>query len=115
MDANITGLFRGGAPDRLSELALKETDPRLRREAIQKLGLTGSEKSGATLRQLYTSEKDPAIKRTILNAFFIQGNAATLVEIARAEQDPQLKREAVQKLSLMRSKEATDYMMELLK
>ena len=34
---------------------------------------------------------------------------------ARAEQDPQLKREAVQKLSLMRSKEATDYMMELLK
>ena len=28
---------------------------------------------------------------------------------------PTLKREAVQKLSLMRSKEATDYMMELLK
>ena len=114
-DAIINALFIGGAADRLSELALKETDPRLRREAIQKLGLTGAERSAATLKQLYASEKDPAIKKTILNAFFIQGNAATLVEIARAEQDPQLKREAVQKLSLMRSKEATDYMMELLK
>ena len=36
-------------------------------------------------------------------------------EIARAETDPGLKREAVQKLSLMQSKEAADYMMELLK
>jgi HEAT repeat protein len=114
-DAIINGLFIGGAADRLSELALKESDPRLRREAIQKLGLTGAERSAATLRQLYNTEKDPSIKGTILNAFFIQGNAATLVEIARAEPDPQLKREAVQKLSLMRSKEATDYMMELLK
>ena len=114
-DAIINALFVGGAADRLSELAMKESDPRLRREAIQKLGLTGGERSAATLKQLYASEKDVAVKKTILNAFFIQGNAAALVEIARAEQDPQLKREAVQKLSLMRSKEATDYMMELLK
>ena len=114
-DAIINALFVGGGADRLAELAQKETDPRLRREAIQKLGLTGSEKSGAMLKQMYGTEKDVAIKRTILNAFFIQGNAATLVEIAKAEQDPSLKREAVQKLSLMNSKEATDYMMELLK
>lgn len=114
-DAILNGLFISGASDQLAELAKKETDPRLRREAIQKLGLTGSEKSGATLKQMYGTEKDVAIKRTILNAFFIQGNATTLIEIARAEQDPSLKREAVQKLSLMGSKEATDYMMELLK
>lgn len=114
-EAIISALFIGGAAERLSELALKETDPRLRREAIQKLGLTGSGKSGAMLEQLYGSEKDVAIKKTILNALFVQNNAAALVAIARAEQDPQLKREAVQKLSLMRSKEATDYMMELLK
>ncbi len=114
-DAILNGLFISGASDQLAELAKKETDPRLRREAIQKLGLTGSDKSGATLKQMYGTEKDVAIKRTILNAFFIQGNATTLIEIARAEQDPSLKREAVQKLSLMGSKEATDYMMELLK
>jgi hypothetical protein len=114
-DAIINALFVGGGADRLAELAQKEADPRLRREAIQKLGLTGASKSAAVLKQMYGTEKDLDIKRTIINAFFIQGNAATLVEIARAEQDPKLKRDAVQKLSLMQSKEATDYMMELLK
>lgn len=114
-DAIINGLFIGGDADRLAELAQKETDPRLRREAIQKLGLTGASKSAAVLKQMYGTEKDVDVKRTIINAFFLQGNAATLVEIARAEQDPKLKRDAVQKLSLMRSKEATDYMLELLK
>jgi HEAT repeat protein len=114
-DAIINALFISGGADRLAELAQKETDPRLRREAIQKLGLTGGAKSATVLKQMYGAEKDPDIKRTIINAFFIQGNAATLVEIARAEQDPKLKRDAVQKLSLMQSKEAVDYMMELLK
>ena len=114
-DAIINALFISGGADRLAELAQKETDPRLRREAIQKLGLTGGSKSAAVLKQMYGTEKDLDVKRTIINAFFIQGNAATLVEIARAEQDPKLKRDAVQKLSLMQSKEATDYMMELLK
>lgn len=114
-DAIINAMFISGDADRLAELAQKETDPRLRREAIQKLGLTGGSKSGAILKQLYGSEKAPDVKRQIIDAFFLQGNAATLVEIARAEQDPSLKRAAVQKLSLMQSKEATDYMMELLK
>jgi outer membrane protein assembly factor BamD (BamD/ComL family) len=111
----IDALFVGGAADRLAELAQKETDPRLRREAIQKLGLTGEKKSAALLKQMYAAEKDAAVKRTILEAFFIQGNATTLIEIARAEKDPALKRAAVEKLALMRSKEAADFMMELLK
>jgi tetratricopeptide (TPR) repeat protein len=114
-DAIINAMFISGDADRLAELAQKETDPRLRREAIQKLGLTGGAKSGAILKQMYGSEKEPEIKRQIINAFFLQGNAATLVEIARAEQDRSLKRAAVEKLSLMQSKEAADYMMELLK
>jgi HEAT repeat protein len=113
--AILNALFVGGGHDRLAELARKETDPGLRREAIQKLGLTGAENSAATLKQLYTSETDLGIKKAILNGFFVQGNAEALVEIARAEKDPALKREAVQKLSLMQSKVATDYMLELLK
>jgi hypothetical protein len=36
------------------------------------------------------------------------------VAIARGEKDPELKKTAVQKLSLMHSKEGTDYLMELL-
>jgi len=50
----------------------------------------------------------------VLNAYFLQGNAAALVAIAKSEKDPELKKTAVAKLSLMHSKEATDYLMELL-
>jgi HEAT repeats len=112
--AIINALFVGGAVQQLTELATKESDPALRRDAIERLGLTG-QKSAPTLKTIYAGDKDPAVKRAVLNALFVQGNAAALIEIARQEQDPALKREAVQKLSIMHSKEATDYMLELLK
>jgi hypothetical protein len=53
--------------------------------------------------------------RAVMHAYFVQSNATALVEIARQERDPELKREAVRMLSLMRSKEALDYLQELLK
>lgn len=42
-------------------------------------------------------------------------NAKALVDLARNVKDPQLRREIVARLSHMRSKEAVDYLMELLK
>ena len=39
----------------------------------------------------------------------------TVIELARAEKDPQMKKEIVSKLSKTKSKEATDYLMELIK
>lgn len=39
----------------------------------------------------------------------------TLVELARKETDPAMKKTIVERLSMSRAKEATDYMMELLK
>jgi HEAT repeat protein len=112
--AVINSLFISGGVDQLGELATKETDPGLRREAIQKLGLTGPN-SAPLLKNIYTTEKDPSVKRAVLDAYFVQGNAKALIEIARSEQDPAMKRAAVEKLSVMGSKEASDYMMELLK
>ena len=44
-----------------------------------------------------------------------QNSAATLVALARAEKNPELKTEIVRRLSTMRSQEARDYMLELLK
>ena len=43
-----------------------------------------------------------------------QNAAPQIVEIARSEKDPDLKREAVRELTNMKSKEATDYLMELI-
>jgi hypothetical protein len=50
----------------------------------------------------------------VIKSLFLQGNAKALIEIARQETDPELKQEAVKKLSLIGSKEATDYLMEIL-
>jgi hypothetical protein len=72
-------------------------------------------KTETTLKSLYASERDEETRKAVLNAFFVQNNGAALVEIARREQDPARKKEIVGLLSVMHSKEAADYMMELLK
>ena len=110
----INALFIGGAVDELTQLATKEANPVLRREAIQRLGLTGAGRSAETLSSIYAADQDPEVRKAVLNAFFLQGNASALVAIARTEQDGEMKRAAVRFLSLMNSKEATDYMLELL-
>ena len=49
------------------------------------------------------------------NTFDAIDNAKALVGLARSERDPAMKKEIVQRLSRMKSPEATDYMLELLK
>jgi hypothetical protein len=74
----------------------------------------GRSKTGTALAGMYAQETDPDNKRAIINALFIQGNATGLIEIARKETDMGLKKQVVNQLSLMHSKEATDYLMEIL-
>jgi HEAT repeat protein len=109
----IRALFVGGQGDRLTTLAQNEKDPELRKEAIRSLGLVGPH-TADSLTALYQNEKAVDIRKEIMNAFFLQGNAKALVNIARTEKDPQLRKTAVEKLSLMNSKDATDYMLEIL-
>jgi HEAT repeat protein len=110
----LSGLMICGGASQIIEAASNEKDQAVRQKAIQLLGVMGSSKTGEALVQLYGKETAPELKKRIIQALFTQGNAKTLVEIAKKESDPELKREAVRALSLMHSKEATDYMMELL-
>lgn len=111
----LQSLFIGGRSDRLLELAKTEPDPELRRTAVRNLGLMGAEKTGQALTTIYSSDKDPAVRQAAVEALFIQENAEALVALARKESDPEMKRHIVERLSLMHSKVATDYLMELLK
>ena len=104
-----------GASDKLTELARTEKDPELRRTAIRNLGVMNASKTGDVLRSLYSAETNAQVKEEIINALFVQRNATALVEMARAEKDPAMKREIVSRLTNMRTKEATDYLLELLK
>jgi len=110
----LQAFFLAGDSGRLVKAAQGEKDPQLRRTAIRNLGLINSDDSGKALQEIYSKETDQSLKAEVLNAYFLQGNAKALVAIARNEKDPGLKKTAVSKLSLMHSKESTDYLMELL-
>jgi hypothetical protein len=62
----------------------------------------------------YEKSSDVQSKRAALDALFISGNAHELITLARAEKDPAMKQAIVSRLSQMRSKEATEYMVEII-
>ncbi len=110
----LQAFFLAGDSSRLVQAATNEKDPELRRTAVRNLGLISSPDSAKALQTIYTKDSDESVRREVLNAYFIQNNAAALVAIARTEKNPALKKEAVSKLSIMNNKEATDYLMEIL-
>ncbi len=112
--AVIHGFMMANDSDRLLKIAKTEQQPELRSEAIHTLGMIRRDTTGPALVELYGSLSDAQSKNAVIDALFIQQNAKALVDIARKESNPQLKREVVQRLSIMKSKEATDYMMEVL-
>jgi len=110
----LQAFFLAGDTDRLLEAARTEKDPELRRAAVRNLGLAGGDAAGEGLKSIYSQDPERGVREAVLNALFLAGNAKALVAIARTEKDPELKRVAVEKLALMNSKDATEYMMELL-
>jgi len=112
--AILHAMFLGGNGSQLSEIARTEKDPKLRLAAVHSMGLMGRENTGAALVSMYGSETDASVRREIINALFIQGNAKGLVELARRETNPEMKKAIVSKLALMGSKDATEYLMEIL-
>jgi hypothetical protein len=110
----LQAFFLAGDSTRLVQAATNEKDPELRRTAVRNLGLINSPDSAKALQSIYDKDADESVRREVLNAYFIQNNAAGLVAIARTEKNPDLKKEAVSKLSIMNNKEATDYLMEIL-
>jgi len=111
----LQAMFVGGDADKLIELARGEKDPELRKTAIRNLGLMKRPTTTDALTSIYASDQSADVRKAVINALFLQNNATALVTLARAEKNPDLKKEIVAKLSVMKSKEATDYLLELLK
>ena len=113
--AILESMFLGGNSSRLIDIAKTEKDPALRIAAIKSLGLMGSKGGGDALVSIYQSDQSREVREAVLNALFMQQNGKALVDLARKEKDPQMKRAIIQKMSLVHSKEVTDYMAEFLK
>jgi hypothetical protein len=112
--AVLRGFVAGRAASELIDIARTETDRSLQRSAIRTLGTMRTSETADALRSLYASGS-AEVKNDVVSALFVQQNAAALVALARAESNPEMKKEIVSKLALMKSPEATDYLMELLR
>ena len=112
----INGLIPAGpkGAEALGGIAASEQDPELRRRAIRNLGAAGGMSAAPALVATYRKNPDPETKKAVAQALFVAGDSHDLVELARAEKDPAMKQSLVQQLSVMHSKEATEYMMEIL-
>ena len=106
-------MLRNGNADKLVEVIRNEKDPKVRRTAIDVLA---TQQTGAADRlvSVYSAEQDTQLRQAIVDALSNQRNAKYLVDLAKAEKDPKLKLRIVDRLSSMHSKEATDYLLELL-
>ena len=112
--ALLQAMFTGGYAQKLIEVAKTEKDPALRERAIRHLGTMPATDSGEALVAIYSAQTEVELRKKILQSLSTQGNVKALVELARKESNPDLRRAAVQQLSHMRSKEASDFLMELL-
>ena len=113
----ISGLIPAGpkGAEVLGSIATTEQDPDLRRKAIRNLGIAGGSAGAPKLVATYQNNSDPETKKAAVEALFLANDAHDLVTLAKSEKDPALKQKIVQQLSIMHDREATAYMLELLK
>lgn len=104
----------GKGTEALGAIAASEQDPDLRRKAIRNMGASGGSAAIPALVSIYSKSSDEESRRAVIDALFVADDSHDLIAMARAEKDPATKRDIVGKLALMHSKEATDYMMEIL-
>ncbi len=113
-EAVIQGMMMNGDSQGLVEIARTEKDPKLREKAIRTIGMVGDQAGMTALMEIYNSQSDLETKKAVINALFLRNAAKEMVAMARKETNPELKKTLTQKLSMMRSPEITDYMMEIL-
>lgn len=103
-----------GDSGELIRIASTESDRKIREDAIRSLGPFGGEKARPALVEIYTNEKDPELRRAAIQSLFVLQDATDLIALARKETNHEMKRQLVEQISLIPSKEARDYMLEIL-
>jgi len=109
--AALRGLMLSKAKDRIVQIAKTDPDPNMRKDAIRYLGGMQAE---SDLVPIYNSTTDKDVKQLVIQSLAADRAVKPLVDIARAEKDPDIKTQIVRILTGMKSKEAQDYLIELL-
>jgi TolA-binding protein len=103
-----------GARDQLIAIAETEKDPEVLDATIRALSSMGVKLSAPVLLKVYEARTDARARAEIVRALAADQNATALVALARKEKDPGMKKDIIASLSHIKSKEATDYLVEIL-
>ena len=102
------------AKEILASVARSSSDPDVQLEAAQYLQMLGAPEARKLLLDVYYAARDRDVKVRVADSFFLQGDAKTLVDLARKETDQEMRKRIVERLGRMKSKDATDYLLELI-
>ena len=104
-----------GNLDKLLEVARTEKDAKLRALRHPEPGSTRAVTTGDTLASMYGTEQDRRSSEPSSTPSSSQKNVKALIQIARAEKDNRMKQRILERLVNMKSPEASDYLMEIIK
>ena len=76
---------------------------------------TGEHRCGSEDRCKERHRDSLEVRESVIRSLFLQSNGKALIALARKEKNPALKREIISKLSLIRSDEVSEYLLEVLK
>jgi hypothetical protein len=110
----LEGLMVASDDETLAEIARSESDQKVRLKAIHMVGVAGGKRVGATLLAIWNANSDYETRKAVSEALFVSGDSTTLITLAKAEKDPQMKRRLVEKIALMGDKASKDYMIQIL-
>lgn len=100
----------GGDREHLFQAAKSEKNEALRADAIRQLGLVHAPDQ---LHQLYQAETSSDVKKSILQAFFLSGDAKFLAEVAQTDKDPEIRRSAIHNLGLIGNEESRQALLNI--
>ena len=108
--AVMKALLITGNRVQLFNLAKTEPNIDLRCDAVTELGAMGAH---TELADLYSNETETKIRKRIIQAMFVGGNADKLLEIAKSDKNPELRRTAIRNLGLMGEGSVAPTLMQL--
>jgi tetratricopeptide (TPR) repeat protein len=89
------------AQQALVAIAKNNSDPDLQKRAIRYLGMNGSGRNRAALKEIYASAATPEVKKAVFQAWMLCGDKESVLSVAQQEKSPELRKDAIRQLGIM--------------
>jgi HEAT repeat protein len=89
------------AQQALVDIAKDNTNPDLQKRAIRYLGMNGSGRNRAALREIYSSAGSLEVKKAVFQGWMMSGDKESVLSAAKQEKSPELRKEAIHYLGIM--------------